>query len=837
MAAPPAQPYRMAGPPAWVIPAPDKPTGGTKAVEAGESDYLLVDRQVRLSAVTESYGHYVERMVSQSSVDRAAQISIEIDPLHERVLLHDVHVIRDGRVIDKLVDARRSLMNREQDLDQGLINGRVTLHLLLQDVRVGDVLDYSYTLERTDPFGERGFNEWYSSQWGVPVRHVRLRVLHPANRPLHIKDHGKLSAPARIGRGAWSEIVWEGRDIAALPNDELRPSWLIYYPRVEISEFADWNAVRVWSQPLYTRHPEQDPALAALVAELRAESDESARILRALRFVQDDVRYTGLEMGVGAYRPTQPPVVLARRFGDCKDKVLLLVTLLRALGVEAYPALVHSELRRGLAERVPGPGAFDHVIAKVRWKGRDYWLDATTSGQGGRLDSLVQANFGLALVLDGSTRGLDPIPERQNTAVTHRVVENFDLRKGKDQTATLGVTTVYEDGEADGMRARMRARTATELGKDYLEYYRKSHAGIRMAAPLVLKDDRDRNQYTIVESYEIDKPFEKNAAGEWKFHFDAYLVTDLTGVPKQVVRSTPLARVFPKHVRHEIVAYLPGPWDIEAAKVSISDPAFEYRSEARFEQGRLALSYDLRHTADHVPVEALQPFLGKLDQAHDDGYFALTDSGEVAAAAAELAAPKGPNFPLLVTLLFGAGLGVFAAISLGRVRRRLPEATPGAPAGLGGWMVLPVIGVFLSPILLMRNIWTWFGDIGTAAQFATVEQHVQWMLLLVFLLMCVAILVAIATAVFMLKRTWTFPFAFVALQALNLVIMIVNAITLWMIGGNDVEAAHETNMLVLPILSTVLWVSYVLLSQRVRATFVKSWHGADGNPVPVPANP
>ena len=123
--------------------------------------------------------------------------------------------------------------------------------------------------------------------------------------------------------------------------------------------------------------------------------------------MQDDIRYTGLEIGAGAYRPSPPAVVLERRFGDCKDKVLLFVTLMRALGFESHPALVHSELGRGIAERVPGPGAFDHAIAKLRWKGRDYWLDATTSGQGGTLATLAQADFGLALVL-APARGDSP---------------------------------------------------------------------------------------------------------------------------------------------------------------------------------------------------------------------------------------------------------------------------------------------------------------------------------------------------------------------------------------------------------------------------------------------
>src|SRR5262245_54329404 len=99
----------MAAPPAWVSVLAVSPQPDSRPVEEGEADYLLTDYQVRVSAVTERYTHIAERLVSQASVDRAAQISVDIDPEHDRVLLHDVQVFRDGRAIDKLADSRRSL--------------------------------------------------------------------------------------------------------------------------------------------------------------------------------------------------------------------------------------------------------------------------------------------------------------------------------------------------------------------------------------------------------------------------------------------------------------------------------------------------------------------------------------------------------------------------------------------------------------------------------------------------------------------------------------------------------------------------------------------------------
>lgn len=823
------EPYRLAPPSAWIIPAANAALLEARPEGSGGYDFLLVDQQLRLGKVTEQYFRYVERMVNQSSVDRAAQVSLEIDPRHEKLLVHEVRVFRDGRAIDKLADARRSLLNRESNLDSGLIDGRVTLHLLLQDVRVGDVLDYSYTIERTDPFGERGYNNGFMTQWAVPVAHFRLRVQHLADRALRILDESKLPKPAVTRQGAWTETTWEARDIAALPAEDSQPAWLIFYPRIELSEFADWDAVRAWTQPMYEVRPKKDASLQALIAGLRAEPDEATRLRRALRFVQDDIRYTGIEIGVGAYRPTQPAAVLARRFGDCKDKVLLLVTILRELGVEAYPALVSSRLGRGIADRAAGPGVFDHVIAKVRWRDRDLWLDATASGQGGSFDTSVQADFGLALVLDSSHAGLERIPPRQASEPLNHVTETFDLREGTRKTAALTVETVYRDEEADAMRVRMRSQTAQELGREYLEYYRKSYSGIRLAKPLEFKDDRDANRLTITETYQIDAPFEKDTEGKWKLTLEAYLVTERTGVPKQTDRTSPLARRFPSYVHHEIVAYLPGVWNIDPADVEIVDPAFDYHSTTQFADGRLRLGYQLKSTRDHVAVKDLGKFLVNLDKAHDDAFFTLTDGEEAAAAAPP--PPAGPSIPMIVTLITGLGFGAGIAFLLARLRWRRPEAEADAPRGFGGWMVLPVIGVSLSPFVAVYSIVKWFKDLGTAAQFATMSGDAQWMLLLQFGVLSVTMAVALMTLWLMIRRVRSFPIAFIALQVLALSVQVIDMASVLALGQSLESTPYDGAKIPFRATVAALWIAYMLMSQRVRATFVNPWRATPAGPV------
>jgi hypothetical protein len=809
------QPYRLAPPSGWIMPFADASLAATRPEGSGDYDFLLVDQQVRLGKVTEQYFRYVERMVNQSSVDRSAQLALEFDPRHEKLLVHEVRVLRNGRAIDKLADARRSLLNRESNLDDRLIDGRVTLHLLLQDVRVADVLDYSYTVERTDPFGERGYNSGFMTQWAVPVGHFRLSVQHQTDRALQILDESNLKPVVRR-HGAWTETTWEASDLAALPAEDSQPAWLIFYPRIELSEFADWDAVRTWSRPLYEAPSKTDATLQALIADLRTEPHEATRLRRALRFVQDDIRYTGIEIGAGAFRPTQPEAVLARRFGDCKDKVLLLVTLLRALGVEAYPALVNSRMGRGIADRAPGPAVFDHVIAKVRWHDRDFWLDATASGQGGSFDTTVQADFGLALVLDSTHGGLEKIPPRQASEPLDHVTETFDLRDGTRKTAKLTVKTVYQDEEADVMRVRMRSQTATELGKEYLEYYRKSYAGVRLDKPFAFDDDRDANRLTTTETYQIDTPFEEDAEGKWKFMLEAYLISERTGVPKQTDRTSPLARRFPMYVHHQVIAYLPGPWNIDAAEVKIVDPAFDYQSTTRYADGRLELNFRLRSTRDHVPVPDLRKFLVNLDKAHDDAFFTLTDGEEAAAAAAP--PPKGPSMPMIATLVAGLGCGVGVAFLLARLRWRRSPAEPDAPAGFAGWMVFPVLGVTFSPFVLAYSIVKWFEELGTAAHFDATVESVRWMLLVQFGVLGVTMVVSLMTVWLLFKRMRTFPLAFIAVQVLVLSIQIIDLVSLHAMRADSDPA--EGSRIAFRAAVSALWITYVLVSQRVRATFV-----------------
>jgi transglutaminase-like putative cysteine protease len=370
--------YAIAPAPAWVrqdVAAIADPP----AREAADGvEYLTVDRQIRLTPQgSDTYSEFVQRLVSEAGVAELSSLSFNFDPHSDRLVLHQLQVRRGALVIDQLRKARITVLHRERGLEQGLFDGTLTLTVVLEDLRPGDVVAYSSTLHTNDSVLGNRYNDWFTTQWSSPVRWSRIRLMQPADRAIRVDQIGVDVQPAIRRDGSTKETIWQWRDLAGIRSEEGRPSWHIHYPRLRLSEWASWKDVVDWSVPLYRRRP-LTPPLQALVDEWRKESpDDAGRIVQALRFVQDQVRYTGIEIGPGAYQPTDPARVLERRYGDCKDKALLLVTLLAAMNIEAQPALVNTWLGEEIEKALPGPRMFDHAIVRIRNGGRTYWFDAT----------------------------------------------------------------------------------------------------------------------------------------------------------------------------------------------------------------------------------------------------------------------------------------------------------------------------------------------------------------------------------------------------------------------------------------------------------------------------
>jgi transglutaminase-like putative cysteine protease len=822
--------FSLGEPAAWVDPAGFLPAQAQPPEERGLVNdgvrNLLVDNQVFLGPTNTQYRHFVRQFITEAGVNQQSTVKVQYDPAYQRLEFHRLGLWRDGVWMDRLrMDTFRSLQ-RELSLEWRMLDGRTTVVAVLEDVRVGDTLEMAYTVVGDNPvFGGR-FVDAFLVGWWVPVDRQRLRVLMPPERSLRWWAHAGAPAPAERETGGRRELLWDLRDQTPIRAEGQTPAWHRAFPEIGFAEFETWAEVAAWAVGLYPDAPLPDD-LAPMLDDWRRLDTDDARIEAALDFVQNEIRYFGLELGTGSHRANPPDQVLLRRFGDCKDKAALLCALLRALGLEARPALVHTVLLHTLKDEPPSPLAFNHVIVCVRRGDGVLWVDPTSSHQRGRIEHRYLPPYGYALVVAPDSRDLTaierPAPEGPGVELRERF-ESLSF----DEAATLTVVTRFSGREAEEMRARMADTTPQIIENEYLNYYARRYPGIALAGDLEVADDPGHNVLTVTEHYRIERFWEPVAppdATPVTCSFHAQEINARVLKPATVLRTMPLQVPYPVHLRQIIEARLPDEWEISPETVEISSPHMRYASEVTYTNGLLTLEYRFETLADAVPAEAAAEHIEKLQRIQDDLSFTLTHTptnGET---------PFALNWSLLGTSTMLAILMMGIAVVLLRHRSPTSQGPPplpsAGPRGLGGWLVLVTIGLILRvPARLMQLVesrhnfnlhhWRALTEPGAESFHPLWAPGIQFS---VHTIMVLLIWTLLLIALFFMRRR-LFPklmIGMLAAEAVEAAIEAAFAQHLPTYSPAEMQSAVLT--LVMRLVILFLWGAYLLVSRRVRNTF------------------
>jgi len=327
--------------PTWVqkvVPSVD-PT--STAAQAGTSSTrILDDEQTRVSSSVERYYHYYKRVDNTAGLEDLSQLHFNFEPSYQQLSIHFVRILRNGTTIDALKPSEIQVIQKEEELAQQLYNGTSAAVIFVNDVRVGDVVEFAYTITGENPVLGGKFTDTLYIADDEPIKERVLRVLFPTKRFLAVKNYNTDLQPTRQTIGDDTEYLWYSKDVSAVNRDDSTPNWFNPYPRIILSEFQSWADVVNWALPYYQNSQLNNTELKAKVEEWKKSSESpELRTVSALRFVQDEIRYLGIELGRYSHQPTAPEKVFTRRFGDCKDKSLLLSSILNSMGIDASPAL------------------------------------------------------------------------------------------------------------------------------------------------------------------------------------------------------------------------------------------------------------------------------------------------------------------------------------------------------------------------------------------------------------------------------------------------------------------------------------------------------------------
>lgn len=617
--------YQISATPDWVTDVPLNRKVAETMLMGAASRYLIYDLQTKrfIDQTHIDYTHAAIQPLNQTGVEDNAEIEISFNPEYQQLAIHKIVLHRKGQIIDQIKPDNIKLLQKETDLENRILDGRVTAYIILNDVQVDDIIEYQYSITGQNPVYQNHFFERYPTAWGVSVDKLYTKVILPKKIAISPQTFNTTLKPKRTTQGQYQIFEWQQNQTPEMDYEDQTPKWYINYPFIQLSEFKNWAEVKRWAETLYpTKMPPLNEQLEKKLQEWSA-LPKAAQISSALQFVQDNIRYLGVEIGVNSHKPTLPNEVIKQGFGDCKDKSLLLVTLLKQMGFNAYSALVSHNLHRGIETLPPTPGAFDHVIAMVEYNGQRYWLDPTRTYQAGRLDGRSVSDFGYALLIHHPEQQLTKVESHYSSEPSIHVLETFEPQDfQEDGDVYLTVTTTYTHQYAEYYRYYFATTPKRDIEKKFINYYAQYYPRIMQVDSLQVSDNTQLNQLSILERYKINDfwSFGKKDKDVMYYLTKGHTLNSYLKKPEILRRTMPLALVYPLNVTHEIEINYPkaiAP-TIEHKSVHFENSGFDYQRQFIFEPQRDAATFKLQFKQDHVSAKALPEYLEQLDEISED---------------------------------------------------------------------------------------------------------------------------------------------------------------------------------------------------------------------------
>ncbi|WP_404368560.1 DUF3857 domain-containing protein [Sphingomonas sp. MMS24-J45] len=433
--------------PAWVLPAslPDVAKTGPDTPAL-----VLYDTQKRIEdGRLWSYMDVATRIASPEMLAQATSLALPWLPDKGDLIIHELSIRRGAEHIDLLKKGQKFLvLRREQTLEQRELTGILTATLAVEGLQVGDILRLRATTTSKDgALGGRVQDIIPLIALPVRVGAAHARISWPTATPPKWKLQAEAVKAAPVREGAYTtlDLVLPTPKQTEMPSDA--PSRYRRPPMLELATFADWADVSKTFAPHYgadrTAIAPGSPLAAEVDAILKSDPSKIRQAQRALEIVQEKVRYLAVGMDGGNYVPQLPSRTWDVRYGDCKAKTLLLLSFLRALGIEAEPVLAAVGTGDSVPERLASAAAFNHVLVKATIEGETLWLDGTASGS--RLVDIHDTPpLGFVLPIRAEGAALIKIATHANARPTVDLTVEADESASADLPSAFKATAVVQ---------------------------------------------------------------------------------------------------------------------------------------------------------------------------------------------------------------------------------------------------------------------------------------------------------------------------------------------------------------------------------------------------------
>ena len=577
--------------------------------------FLLVDYQecIQPDKIC-NYKRTVEKINDESRIEDASLYISELKDENHQIIFHAIDLIRDGKRLNVLDADNISINQREISLENHITDRVHTVSFSIDDLRVGDIIDYQVTTvvyAGEHPFDGRFYHSLFWLNWNCTVQKQRVRIINNSGKAIQLQtckiDMGKPLVVVEVVKpGLTFEKEYSDLEIRMIDN--LAPEWL-WPDYLLATTCTEWTELSKYLYDYYSSQGVLDDSLDISVVGSFNEADTiNDKIIKIVRFVQNDIRYKGENYGVFTHTPRNPGFTLKKRYGDCKDKANLLVSLLKCINVNSYLTIVNSDYGVKIRSLSPSPLHFNHMVVCIEYQHKEYFFDPTIKKQAGDLDHATELDYGYGLPLSGEGRELIKI-SRDISKTVFKLKHVFDFSNNYTDENTLEITREYFSHRADNMRYYLNSRSQNQLAEEYLVY---------------AKEDTDL-EMSIMEELAIVKNDKLKNTLETK---EVYLIKDLTDDDKQLSLLTNIYQEFPVTINrdmpvridldgkviHEIeVIYKTNAQEINEAE-TITNKWFDYTDSVRCTANVISFYTSVIPHRQYVDVDDLDVYFDDVEK-------------------------------------------------------------------------------------------------------------------------------------------------------------------------------------------------------------------------------
>lgn len=519
-------------------------------------------------------------------------------------------VVRDtsGRVLSRL--SPRDISDMSGTTGTTLLSDtRVKVFEMIHDT-YPYVVETEYQLEFD---GMLGLPAWSPGHPRAKVERATYTIDLPSTVPIQFAVRNLDVDPSRETRGSRVVWSWDVNDLPAMEREPYAPPWAEVAPYLVVSardfkisgrqgSLESWSSLGMWIHDLWEGRDalpaEEVDKVKAMIADATTTQEQVRRIYS---YLQKNTRYVSIQLGIGGWQTEEAKNTVSTKYGDCKALTNYMMAMLRAVGIDAYPAMINLGIGVDVMADIPN-NRFNHVVLFVPAGGDSLFLECTSKDypmgylglQNAGKNTLIVRPEGGQLIKSPTLKGAQNRQSRTGSVV---------LDAGGN--ATVSVQTVYTGYAHEairGMDSGMTPREREEALRDGITVprFELTHYAIR-ASP---------DSAVASLNLTLRLPTYANKAGQRLIFQPNILEQQRFSLNPMPDRRQPVRFLYTHTTSDELVISIPSGHRVESLPAAVElDRGFaRFKSEVVMDGGRLVYRRELDIKEDTIPVETYEEF-------------------------------------------------------------------------------------------------------------------------------------------------------------------------------------------------------------------------------------